>query len=114
MDISLILGTVGSFLSLISNIPQCYKVRKIDTTNDIHSYSIVIHMIASSVWSAYGFYLELYILGVESMVVAFLNLLILIAIFRDRCIYRDLVHKNEPITESTLYKNNINKGTEIV
>ena len=106
MDISLILGTVGSFLSLISNIPQCYKVRKIDTTNDIHSYSIVIHMIASSVWSAYGFYLELYILGVESMVVAFLNFLILLAIFRDRCIYNDPdSNKNEPITKPQIHTN---------
>lgn len=113
MDIPTILGTVGAILSTISNIPQCYKVRKVDTTNDIHSYSVVIHMFAAGVWSAYGFYLGLYILGVESMFVAFLNLLILLAIFRDRCIYRETVHKNEPITESSLYKNNINKGTEI-
>lgn len=106
MDIPIILGTVGAILSTISNIPQCYKVRNVDTTNDIHSYSIVIHMFAASVWSAYGFYLELYILGVESMFVAFLNLLILLAIFRDRCIYNDPdSNKNEPITKPQIHTN---------
>ena len=105
MDIPTILGTIGAILSTISDIPQCYKVRKVDTTNDIHSYSIVIHMLAAGVWSAYGFVLELYILGIESMFVAFLNLLILVAIFRDRCIYRADVHKNEPITKSTICTN---------
>ena len=106
MDISLILATVGAILSTVSNIPQCYKVRRLHTTNDIHSYSIVIHMISASVWSAYGFYLELYILGIESMFVAFLNCLILMAIFRDRCIYNDPdVHKNEPITKAQIHKN---------
>ena len=57
-------------------------------------------MLSAGIWSAYGFYLELYILGVESMFVAFLNLLILFAIFRDRCIYSNDVHKNEPISET--------------
>mgnify|MGYP003334932978 CR=1 FL=1 len=113
MDIATILGTSGAILSTISNIPQCYKVRNANTTNDIHSYSVVIHMLSAGIWSAYGFYLELYILGVESMFVAFLNLLILFAIFRDRCIYSNNVHKNEQIIKSTIDKNNVNKVTEI-
>jgi hypothetical protein len=59
-------------------------------------------MVAAAIWSAYGFYLELYILGVESMFVAILNCFILLAIFRDRCIYNDPdIHKNEPITSGT-------------
>ena len=77
MDIPTILATSGAILSTVSNLPQCYKVRKLHTTNDIHSYSVVIHMIAAAIWSAYGCYLKLYILGVESMYVAFLNFLIL-------------------------------------
>ena len=113
MDVATILGTSGAILSTISNIPQCYKVRNANTTNDIHSYSVVIHMLSAGIWSAYGFYLELYILGVESMFVAFLNLLILFAIFRDRCIYSKTVHKNESITETTPCKVNSNKVTEI-
>ena len=113
MDIATILGTSGAILSTISNIPQCYKVRNANTTNDIHSYSVVIHMLSAGIWSAYGFYLELYILGVESMFVAFLYLLILFAIFRDRCIYSNNVHKNEPITETIHYKVNSNQVTEI-
>ena len=106
MDIPLILATSGAILSTVSNIPQCYKVRTLHTTGDIHSYSIVIHMIAAAIWSAYGFYLELYILGIESMFVAFLNFLILMAIFRDRCIYNDPdVNKNEPITKPPIHTN---------
>lgn len=106
MDIPTILATTGAILSTVSNIPQCYKVRKLHTTNDIHSYSVVIHMFAATIWSTYGFYLELYILGVESMFVAFLNFLILLAIFRDRCIYNDPDgNKNEPITKSQIHTN---------
>jgi len=103
MDIPTILATSGAILSTFGNIPQCYKVRKLHTTNDIHSYSVVIHMLAASVWSAYGFYLKLYILGVESMFVAFLNFLILLAILRDRCIYNG--NKNEPITKPQIHTN---------
>ena len=103
MDIPSILATSGAILSTISNLPQCYKVRRFHTTGDIHSYSIVIHMVAAAIWSAYGFYLELYILGVESMFVAILNCFILLAIFRDRCIYNDPdIHKNEPISSARI------------
>ena len=106
MDIPTIQATSGAILSAVSNLPQCYKVRKLHTTNDIHSYSVVIHMIAATIWSAYGFYLKLYILGVESMFVAFLNFLILLAILRDRCIYNDPdVNKNEPITKPQIHTN---------
>jgi len=84
MDYVSILGFTGSFLSLIANIPQVLNVRKINSTKDIHSLTVIIHIVSSIVWSLYGFFLNLYILGVESGIVAFLNVLILLAIIRDR------------------------------
>ena len=51
MDIATILGTSGAILSTISNIPQCYKVRNANTTNDIHSYSQSLYICCQQ---AYG------------------------------------------------------------
>ena len=80
------LALIGAILSTVSNIPQVYKVRKMNTTSDLHSYTIILHFFSAIVWSVYGFILELYILGIESGFVAFLNLLIICAIVRDRYI----------------------------
>jgi len=84
MDIPLILASVGATLSTVSNVPQAWKVRKNFSTDDLHSYSIVIHMVAALTWSLYGFMLDLYILGVESFIVFLLHTIILLAIIRDR------------------------------
>lgn len=84
MDYVTFLGVLGSFLSLIANIPQVLKVRKSNSTENLHSLTVIIHIVSGIVWSLYGFFLNLYILGVESGIVAFLNLLILLAILRDR------------------------------
>lgn len=85
MDLVSIVGLVGSILSLVSNIPQLWKVRNINSTNDLHSYSITMHIFSGAVWSVYGFLSEAYILCIESGVVALIYFLILIAIIRDRC-----------------------------
>jgi len=69
---------------MVSNIPQVWKVRTKNSTDDIHSYSIVMHLTAAIIWSTYGYLLGLYILCIESGIVAVLNLTILIAICRDR------------------------------
>lgn len=84
MNIPLILASVGATLSTVSNVPQAWKVRKKFSTDDLHSYSIVIHMVAALTWSLYGFMLDLYILGVESFIVFLLHTIILFAIIRDR------------------------------
>lgn len=84
MNLPVILASVGATLSAISNIPQVWKVRHLHTTDDFHSYSIIMHLAAALTWSAYGFLLELYILGIESALVTLLNFLILLAIIRDR------------------------------
>ena len=84
MNIPIIFASVGATLSTVSNIPQVWKVRKLHSTDDFHSYSIVMHLIAAFTWSAYGFMLELYILGVESAIVMVMYILILMAILRDR------------------------------
>ena len=79
-----VLASIGAFLSMVSNIPQVWKVRKLHTTDDLHSYSILIHVFAACLWSIYGFMLDLYILGGESLVVCLLWVLIGLAIVRDR------------------------------
>ena len=80
------LALIGAVLSTVSSIPQVYKVRTRNSTNDLHSCTIVLHFFSSIVWSVYGFLLHLYILGIEAGIVAFLNFLILCAIVRDRYI----------------------------
>lgn len=77
-------ATLGATLSTIANIPQVLKVRKKWSTDDLHSYTIMMHFIAAIVWSIYGALLNLYILCIESAVVGILNLFILLAIARDR------------------------------
>lgn len=86
MDVPLLLASVGAVLSTISNIPQAWKVRKLHSTDDLHAYSIIIHMIAALTWSLYGFMLNLYILGIESFIVFLLHCVIMSAIIRDRYI----------------------------
>lgn len=82
-----ILAATGAILSMIANVPQVWKVRSLHTTGDLHSYTIILHLTAAVVWSVYGNILELYILSVESAIVGGLNILLLIAIVRDRCIF---------------------------
>jgi uncharacterized protein with PQ loop repeat len=97
------LATIGAVLSMISNVPQVYKVYY-GKTDDLHVYSIILHFLAAGTWSAYGILLELYILGFESGIVCFLNFLILLAILRDRGINVHRIHINVTFNEST--KNN--------
>lgn len=95
-----VLGLVGSFLSMISNIPQAWKVRHANTTKDLHPYSVVMHFTSACVWSAYGFLLDLYILGIESGIVAFLYFLILLAIIRDHKWSQIRTQHALPVTQS--------------
>lgn len=78
-----ILATVGAILSMVSNVPQIYKVRRANSTNDLHSYTVMMHLLSCTVWSMYGYLLNLYILGVESAICGILNVLILLAMYRD-------------------------------
>lgn len=96
MSIPDILATCGALISMLSNVPQAWKVRKLYTTDDLHSWSVIMHLVAATLWSAYGFMLNLYILGMESGIVALLNLTILLAIIRDRCIYNVSDPINDP------------------
>lgn len=77
------LAGAGALISMISNIPQVWKVRHPGTTADIHVCTIILHCISAALWSTYGFLLKLYILGIESGIVTLLNLCILLAIYRD-------------------------------
>lgn len=80
------LALLGACSSMISNIPQVYKVRNKNSTNDLHPCTIILHLFSAIIWSVYGFLLDLYILGIESAIVAFLYIIILCAIIRDRYI----------------------------
>ena len=85
--ITTILATAGACLSVSSNIPQVYRVwRKPDvcSTDDISTLSTTIHILAALCWATYGFYLKLWILGVESFIVFLCWLLILFAIIKDK------------------------------
>jgi len=95
MNVPVILASVGATLSTVSNIPQVWKVRHLHTTDNFHSHSILLHLVAALTWAAYGFVLELYILAIESSLVTFLYVLILMAIVRDRwwCPKKDILPK---------------------
>jgi uncharacterized protein with PQ loop repeat len=86
-NVATILAAGGAILSMIANVPQVWKVRSLHTTGDLHVYTIILHLTAAVVWSVYGNILELYILSVESAIVGGLNILLLFAIVRDRCIF---------------------------
>lgn len=97
-----ILGGIGAVLSMIGNVPQAWKVRHANTTRDLHSYSIILHFTSACIWSAYGFLLGMYILGIESGIVGFLYFLILLAILRDRRLDQHRTEKTTlPVTHTT-------------
>ena len=97
MDYISILALIGSLLALVANIPQVYKVRKSNSTNDLHYMTVILHILSGVVWSMYGFLLNQYILGVEAGAVSFLNILIFLAIIRDKyfCYPHDTTIKKE-------------------
>ena len=77
------LASVGAVPSMVSSIPQAWKVRNLHLQTTFTQDHRLAY--ASRVgWSLYGFYLELYILGVESFIVFIINTIIIFAILRDR------------------------------
>lgn len=90
-----VLALLASILSTVGTIPQAWKVRNLNSTNDLHSWSICIGLMSCILWSAYGFMLELHILGIESGIVGLLYAYILCAIVRDRYINIDDTEKKE-------------------
>jgi len=107
-----LVATTGAILSMVSNIPQVYKVRSPNSTNDLHSYTVVLHLLSCLTWSIYGWMLNLHVLAIESAICGVLNLIILLAMYRDDnlCIHKqkrqylskDKVNKNEiPVCKST-------------
>ena len=97
-----ILGGIGAVLSMVGNVPQAWKVRHANTTRDLHSYSIILHFTSACIWSAYGFLLDMYILGIESGIVAVLYFFILLAIIRDRNLYRNRYQTESPRVKDIL------------
>ena len=101
-----VVGTIGAILSMVSNVPQVYKVRKPNSTADLHSYTVTMHLLSAFVWSVYGFMLNLYILAIESGICGVLHLLILLAMHRDGnlCFNKQ---KREYLSKSIPNKNEI-------
>lgn len=106
-----VVATIGAILSMVSNIPQVYKVRKPNSTMDLHSYTVTMHFLSAFVWSVYGFMLKLYVLAIESGICGLLHLLILLAMHRDgnlcfnkqkrEYLSKPMTNKNEiPVCES--------------
>lgn len=92
-DYNNIIATAGAVLSMVSNVPQVYKVYY-GKTDDLHVYSVILHLLSTGLWSYYGLLLNLYILAVESGICCFLNFLIVLAIVRDRGIKVNRIHIN--------------------
>lgn len=86
MEWTTILASAGAILSIISNVPQLYRVMKPNTTENIEPTSVIIHIIGAFTWSVYGVILNLYILAAESGIVMLLWFLILLAVIRDWCL----------------------------
>ena len=80
---SLIVGTAGAILSMVSNIPQVWKIRNNFTTDDLHSLSVIMHFCSACLWSVYFFMMTQMLLAIECAIVGFLHFLILMAIVRD-------------------------------
>ena len=78
-----ILGTIGSILSIIANLPQLYRVRYPNTTKDLDWRTTFISTCSGGIWSGYGYLNKLWLLCAESAFVGLLHFLILIAIIRD-------------------------------
>lgn len=92
-----IFALLASIAAMISNIPQAWKVRHSNSTNDLHSWTVSIGLVSCILWSTYGFMLELYILGIESGIVGLLYLYILGAIVRDRYVYLPVKELSEAL-----------------
>lgn len=84
MSVVNVLGTLGSILSIVANLPQLYRVRKSNTTKDLDIRTTFISMCSGGIWSAYGFLNNLWLLGGESAFVGCIHFLILCAIVRDK------------------------------
>lgn len=92
-----ILGSVGSILSIVANLPQLWHVRNSNTTKDLDVRTTLISMCSGGVWSAYGFLNGLLLLGGESAFVGCIHFLILCAILRD-----EYYCSKEPIKRRTV------------
>ena len=84
MNITDVLSIIGAFFSTISSMPQVWKVRNLHSTDDLHVYTVLLRLASSSTWCTYSYLMDLISLGVSSVIVFFLNILILSAIIRDR------------------------------
>ena len=92
------LALCGAIASTVANIPQVVKIRRPNSTSDLHACTIIIHTVGSLVWAVYAYLLDLYIMLVECIIVFLLNAIILFAM------YRDLSYKNASL-------DNLDNGT---
>jgi uncharacterized protein with PQ loop repeat len=106
-----VFALLAAVSAMISNVPQAWKVRHPNSTNDLHSWTVSIGLVSCILWSAYGFMLELYILGIESGIVGLLYLYILGAIVRDRYVYVSVPDLSKALKKEE--KSNQNKKQHI-
>ncbi|MAU14048.1 MAG: hypothetical protein CMH46_00725 [Muricauda sp.] len=84
-DLAFWLSCVGAVLATLATIPQAWKVRKPDTTSDLHLLTFMTHLCSAVVWAIYGFLIKGWILFFECIIVAILNLYVCSCIIRDIC-----------------------------
>jgi uncharacterized protein with PQ loop repeat len=86
MDWAQYIAVVATVCSLIANLPQVWKSRKVGCTEDLHLYTFVIHFVGCVLWSVYAFGMNLHIMFVECIICGVLNFVIITFIVRDTSI----------------------------
>jgi len=84
VEMEIIVGTIGSILSILSTLPQIYKSRLKNTTADISILMYITHIISSACWCIYGFLIGGTLLSIEAGIVGTLQMIMVAFILRDK------------------------------
>lgn len=84
MSIQLLSGALGSFLSIVSTLPQLWKSRKNNSTSGLSPAMFLIKVFSSVCWILYGISLGGWLLAVEAAIVCLLQIIMVGFIIRDR------------------------------
>ena len=77
---------LGAILSTFATFPQAWKASRKESTADLHFATFFTHFVSALVWAFYGYLIKGWILFVECLLVAILNLYVCLCILRDQCV----------------------------
>ena len=97
-----IIGYIATFLTVITGIPQLFKIIKTKKSNDISLHTFIILFIAQMLWIIYGFYK----IDVQIIITNVLSGFITLYIIYISCYYNNTLHNN------TLHNNTSDNNTE--